>query len=91
MVRIEKTERQKTNPRKELCLTTNKHKEDLHMFMTEKEFTKNMNIQELDNSIILVAKKEIFVPDKKIVLLDEINEAEKHMLKNIGYTGGIVL
>ena len=59
------------------------------MFMKENEFIKNVKIQEMDNSIILLAKQEIIVPEKKIVLLDEINTEEKQILKKLGYKGGI--
>ena len=53
------------------------------MFMKENEFIKNVKIQEMDNSIILLAKQEIIVPEKKIVLLDEINNEEKQILKKL--------
>ena len=59
--------------------------------MDEKNFVKNFKVEELDNSVILVAKKEFVVPEKKIVFLNENNGAEKQMIKNIGYTGGIIL
>jgi len=61
------------------------------MFMKENEFIKNVKIQEMDNSIILLAKQEIIVPEKKIVLLDEINNEEKQILKKLGYKGGIIV
>ena len=61
------------------------------MFMKENEFIKNVKIQEMDNSIILLAKQEIIVPEKKIVLLDEINNEEKQILKKFGYKGGIIV
>lgn len=61
------------------------------MFMKENEFIKNVKIQETDNSIILFAKREIIVPEKKIVLLDEINEEEKKILMEHGYKGGIIV
>lgn len=61
------------------------------MFMKENEFIKNVKIQEMDNSIILLAKQEIIVLEKKIVLLDEINNEEKQILKKLGYKGGIIV
>lgn len=61
------------------------------MFMKENEFIKNVKIQEMDNSIIHLAKQEIIVPEKKIVLLDEINNEEKQILKKLGYKGGIIV
>ena len=61
------------------------------MFMKENEFMKNVKIQEMDNSIILLAKQEIIVPEKKIVLLDEINDEENQILKKLGYKGGIIV
>lgn len=61
------------------------------MFMKENEFIKNVKTQEMDNSIILLVKQEIIVPEKKIVLLDEINNEEKQILKKLGYKGGIIV
>lgn len=61
------------------------------MFMKENEFIRNVKIQEMDNSIILLAKQEIIVPEKKIVLLDEINNEEKQILEKLGYKGGIIV
>lgn len=61
------------------------------MFMKENEFIKNVKVQEMDNSIILLTKQEIIVPEKKIVLLDEINNEEKQILKKLGYKGGIIV
>lgn len=61
------------------------------MLINEKDFIKNFIIQELENSDILLAKQEFIVPEKKIILLDEINEEEKTMLKKLGYKGGIIV
>ena len=61
------------------------------MLINEKDFIKNFIIQELENSDILLAKQEFIVPEKKIILLDEINEEEKTMLKKLGYRGGFIV
>ena len=61
------------------------------MLINEKDFIKNFIIKELENSDILLAKQEIIVPEKKIILLDEINEEEKTMLKKLGYRGGFIV
>ena len=56
------------------------------------DFLKGMTISRRENSLIEIAHKEIIVPEKKIVLLDEINEDEMKILKKIGcYKGGLVL
>lgn len=61
------------------------------MLINEKDFIKSFIIQELENSDILLEKQEFIVPEKKIILLDEINEEEKTMLKKLGYKGGIIV
>ena len=61
------------------------------MLINEKDFIKNFIIQELENSDILLAKQEFIVPEKKLILLDEINEEEKTMLKKLGYRGGFIV
>ena len=61
------------------------------MLINEKDFIKNFIIQELENSDILLAKQEFIVPEKKIILLDEINEEEKTLLKKLGYRGGFIV
>lgn len=61
------------------------------MLLNEKEIMKNMTIKESDNSHILIAKRELIVPEKKIVLLDEMTTDEMKIMKTIGYKGGIIL
>lgn len=61
------------------------------MLMNEKDFLKNSKIQEVDNSKILIAKKEVIVPEKRVIFLDEINNEEKQILKKLGYKGGIIV
>ena len=56
------------------------------------EFMEGMTITRKENSLIEVAHKEIIVPEKKIVMMDDINEEEKKILKKIGcYKGGFAL
>ena len=56
------------------------------------DFMEGMTITRKENSLIEIAHKEIIVPEKKIVLLDDINEDEMKILKKIGcYKGGLVL
>ena len=61
------------------------------MLINEKDFIKNFIIQEVENSDILLAKKEFIVPEKKIILLDEFNEEDKTKLKKLGYRGGFIV
>ena len=61
------------------------------MLINEKDFIKNFIIQEVENSDILLAKKEFIVPEKKIILLDEFNEEEKTKLKKLVYRGGFIV
>lgn len=56
------------------------------------DFMEGMTITHKENSLIEIAHKEIIVPEKKIVMLDDINEDEMKILKKIcGYKGGLVL
>ena len=56
------------------------------------DFMEGMTITRKENSLIEIAHKEIIVPEKKIVLPDDINEDEMKILKKIGcYKGGLVL
>lgn len=61
------------------------------MLLNEKEIMKNMTIKESDNSPILIAKRELIVSEKKIVLLDEMTTDEMKIMKTMGYKGGIIL
>lgn len=56
------------------------------------DFMEGMIITRKENSLIKIAHKEIIVPEKKIFLLDDINEDEMKILKKIGcYKGGIIV
>ena len=61
------------------------------MFMNENEIMKGWTIVGTNDSAILVAKKEIYMPEKKIILLDEANENEIALVSNITNRGGIIL
>lgn len=61
------------------------------MFLNEKEFAKNMTIKESDTSPILIAKSELIIPEKKIVLLSDMTEEEVKFVKTLGYKGGIIV
>lgn len=68
-----------------------KQKEELTMFLNEKEITKNMTVNECGNSHILIAKRELIVPEKKIILLDDMTEEENKFVKKLEYRGGIIV
>lgn len=56
------------------------------------DFMEGMIITRKENSLIEIAHKEIIVPEKRIVMLDDINEEEKKILKKIDcYKGGIIV
>lgn len=61
------------------------------MLLNEKEITKNVTIMESDNSSILIAKRELVVPEKRIILLDEVTTDEMKFMNTLGYKGGIIL
>ena len=61
------------------------------MLQSEKIFTENLQIAESDTSPILIAKKELILPQKKIVLLDDITAKEKQKLKMLGFMGGLTV
>ena len=61
------------------------------MFMNENEIMKGWTIEGTNDSPILVAKKEIYMPEKKIILLDEANENEIALVSNITNKGGIIV
>lgn len=73
------------------CLRIEDHKEGHTMFMNENEIMKGWTIEGTNDSAILVAKKEIYMPEKKIILLDEANENEIALVSNITNKGGIIL
>lgn len=61
------------------------------MYLNEKEITKNMLIKESEKSPILIAKHELIVPEKKIILLDDMTEEENKFVKKLEYRGGIIV
>ena len=61
------------------------------MLLNEKEITKNVTIMESDNSSILIAKRELVVPEKRIILLDEVTTDEMKFMNTLEYKGGIIL
>lgn len=61
------------------------------MLQSEKIFTENLQIAVSDTSPILIAKKELILPQKKIVLLDDISAEEKQKLKTLGFMGGLTV
>lgn len=56
----------------------------------EKKVIENMTIHECENSHIIIAKREIYVPEKKIILLDEVKE-EPNLVKMFKTKGGLIL
>lgn len=65
--------------------------EEKIMFLNEKEFTKSITIKESEHSPILIAKSELVVPERKIVLLNDMTEEEIKFAKTLGYKGGIIV
>lgn len=61
------------------------------MFLNEKEFTKSITIKESEHSPILIAKNELIIPERKIVLLNDMTEEEIKFAKTLGYKGGIIV
>lgn len=53
---------------------------------------KGMVIEESTNSSFVTAKRKIYVPEKKIVLMDQMTEQEYQLLMNTAkYKGGIIV
>lgn len=60
--------------------------------MYENFLLQGVSICEPNDSLIAIAKKEMFIPEKKIVLLDEMTEEESVMFQSLGaYKGGRIL
>ena len=56
------------------------------------DFMEGMIITRKENSLIEIAHKKIIVPEKKINMLDDINQYEMEILKKIDcYKGGIIV
>ncbi len=56
----------------------------------EKKVLESMTIHECENSPIIIAKREIYVPEKKIILLDEVKD-DSDVVKMFKAKGGLVL
>lgn len=56
----------------------------------EKKVLESMIIHECENSPIIIAKREIYVPEKKIILLDEVKD-DPDVVKMFKAKGGLVL
>ncbi len=57
----------------------------------EKKVLESMTIHKCENSPIFIAKKEIYMPEKKIIFLDEANENEIALVSNTINKGGIIV
>lgn len=44
---------------------------------------KGLVIEESPNSLIITAKKKIYVPEKKIILMDQVTEQESRFLTGV--------
>lgn len=56
----------------------------------EKKVLESMIIHECENSPIIIAKREIYVPEKKIILLDEVKD-DPDVVKMFTAKGGLIL
>lgn len=56
----------------------------------EKKVLESMIIHECENSPIIIAKREIYVPKKKIILLDEVKD-DPDVVKMFKAKGGLIL
>lgn len=53
---------------------------------------KGLVIEESPNSLIVTAKKKIYVPEKKIILMDQMTERESHFLMGVSkIKGGLIV
>ena len=49
-------------------------------------------IEESPNSLIVTAKKKIYVPEKKIILMDQITERESELFMGVSKNkGGLIV
>ena len=52
---------------------------------------KGLVIEELPNSLIVTAKKKIYVPEKKIILMNQMTEQESEFFMSADkYKGGFI-
>ena len=53
---------------------------------------KGLVIEESPNSLIVTAKKKIYVPEKKIILMDQVTEQESRFLTGVSKNkGGLIV
>ena len=53
---------------------------------------KDLVVEELPNSLIVTAKKKIYVPEKKIILMDQMTEQESRFLMGVSKNkGGLIV
>lgn len=53
---------------------------------------KGLVIEESPNSLIVTAKKKIYVPEKKIILMDQMTERESQFLMGVSkIKGGLIV
>lgn len=53
---------------------------------------KGLVIEESPNSLIVTAKKKIYVPEKKIILMDQMTEQESQLLTGVSKNkGGLII
>lgn len=53
---------------------------------------KGLVIEESSNSLIVTAKKKIYVPEKKIILMDQMTERESQFLMGVNkIKGGLIV
>lgn len=48
-------------------------------------------IEESPNSLIVTAKKKIYVPEKKIMLIDQMTEHESNLFMGVTKRGGLIV
>lgn len=49
---------------------------------------KGLVIEESPNSLVVTAKKKIYVPEKKIILMDQVTEQESRFLMGVSKNKG---
>ena len=53
---------------------------------------KDLGIEDSPNSLIVTAKKKIYVPEKKIILMDQMSEQESRFLTGVSKNkGGLIV
>lgn len=53
---------------------------------------KGLVIEESPNSLIVTAKKKIYVPEKKIILMDQMTERESELFMGVSKNkGGLIV